>query len=468
MDKLEDSKDLKNVGMASVNDFPIEADYGFTKFCGITKILSFSIAAILVILCFIFAKPTILIHRSDEIPLIDDKYQVDFTIDDISSVNRLLHISAFLENLKEANITFRSEMALTATSDEQLVFTLSDINNNSVLQNSNIQKNSLDLYHIFTDYNLNYDTLSLSLAFETKMEMPKNVSLLIEKGNSLYSLEIISLRCLLALIFAIPIAFSIRDFAKGEMMFEQQLTLAVLCFSMVYADPLAAINLYYPMSFNHMRELIVKDLYICFFIFYILTLYTIIGLEPGVEKMSKLGIPYMFCLIFLVAVMAIDSTFGGSRIFGNTLDPVYDYKLMTFTSFIAFSLFFLYYLFISIKTIIKKQNLEKQRALNYTISSLPFIVGMEVYYGISAFTDIVRNSAFEEVFPLAMFSGCVLVLKCIHRTVKKSERGLYTTPDSKENQDNQFGIETENIPSLPPLSDDSNDQEDPMPSTKTE
>ena len=147
---------------------------------------------------------------------------------------------------------------------------------------------------------------------------------------------------------------------------------------------------------------------------------------------------------------------------------MHDHIIMTFTSFIAFSLFFLYYLFISIKTIIKKQNLEKQRALNYTISSLPFIVGMEVYYGISAFTDIVRNSAFEEVFPLAMFSGCVLVLKCIHRTVKKSERGLYTTPDSKENQDNQFGIETENIPSLPPLSDDSNDQEDPMPSTKTE
>ena len=469
MEDLKDTKSLKNVGMSTVNDFPIEADYNFFKFCGISKFLIYFLSFILIFLCLFLAKPTTLIRKIQEIPFIDDKYQADFTIDDISPLNRLLHISCFFNNVKKDNLTFKTEMTLTATNDEQLAFSLADINNETTL--NVIENNETELYHIFSDNKLNYDLLSLQLSFESKDDMPKNVTLLIEKGNSVYSLEVICIRCVLALIFAVPFALSLKDFIKGNMMIEQSLTLAVLSLCMVYVDPISALNLYYPMSFNHVRVLFVNNTCISLFIFYILTMYELIGLEPGAEKLTKLSIPYIFCLIYFVIGMSVDTSFNNSRVFGNTINLDYDYHLTAMSHFVGFSAFFVFYLILAIKKIILTQGIDKQRAINYTIISFPFLLGLEIFFLISSFTFMIRDTSFEEIVPLALFSGCLLLYKSIFRNVKKTDRGLYTKPESsKENDDNQLGVEAENVPALLPASDSSDgaDQNDPLPSNKVD
>ena len=463
MDKLDSPEigELKNVDMSNVQDYPIEADYNYFKFCGFAKVISYLFCVFLLILCFFSAKPITSIAKTEDLSYVDEKYQADFTIDDISPMNKFIHVYSYLPiTNKVENVTFKDEITISGALEEQMAFSLSETTNSTTL---NVSDGKTDTMHVFTDYKLNYDTLSLALYFESKTEISKNVSIIVEKGNAMYSLESSCVRIIVTLIFAIPFVMSIKEFLARKMMFEQELSFFAICIFMVYADPLCTIGLYYPASFNHTREIVVKDIFMAFFVFFISTLYYLIGLEPGRDKVQRMIFPYAFSVIYLVVVLAIDSTFGGSRVCGNGIDPSYDYSLLTSTSFISFTVFAVVYVYIAISSIVKSQNIDRSRAINYTIVSMPFIIGMEVYYSLLTFTRILYNTAFEEFVPVALLGSCVLLLRRVHMNVKKTDRGLYIKPDVKENEeneDNQFGVDAENVPELPPEDDDDDEQDD--------
>ncbi|EAY16972.1 hypothetical protein TVAG_280890 [Trichomonas vaginalis G3] len=445
-----DPKNLKKLNMEQVNDVPILADLKCSSIFGFNLIFPYVIALILLFSGIFIAKPIYYSNFVEKVSIVDEKYTSEVTISKINQLDRFINVHASFNNVSSSQFLFSGDYHAITTLKEDTIFKLEEKTNNTMI---NVNNQVTDKIHLYSDYALFYDTLQLSLNLQSNVALPNAINIYVRKGNPNYSFMINIIKVVLSFIVAVYIVLGAKKVASRQLMLEQNLSFMVLSALIIFIDPFITLHLFYPLRFNQIRHLISRDIFVSYFIFFICYIYSLIGVEPSQDKTIPLLLPYMIGITYFVSVLATDTSFGGYRMLGSQFDPLTDQLFLNATIFFCYSAFFVYYLFISIKKIFTTSSIDKNRAINYFIASFPTVIVMEIYYSVLVFTNILKNTAYYELIPLAFYTCSVLVFWGLMSQIHEGDRYLYQNADrdnlKEEDNENPIGIDTENIPELP-------------------
>ena len=411
------SENLVNVQINNkdnTEEYPLICDFKTTKTPAFQRVFPYFIILFSLLLSLYHPKMSSSSFETVKLSKKNESSVFSLTYQGIKLINQFLDV----------NIHFKEPTPLNGT----VFVSLMKSGNLTDSFNFDFNKKFPKIAHVIRANALKFDTMQLSFIVNDTTNI-ENVEFV--TSDEVFQKMFIAFKCILSLIAIIYIIIFSRNVIELESQtFEQGLTLCLSTLLICFTDVLSFIDLISAGTINVLRKLMLRDVFYCFYLFYICSIFMFFIREPTEVPALSVGIPFalMFCtLMFLLGTSAcINFTHNAEfdpLLFGNQAE----FNLYETMTYLVFTCLYFYQYFTAKNKVIASS---KQRFESYKSLTLPFVVILGITFIINYF---IPGNSFTAFVPLGVIVGSTIGLMYAHLSVKE-ELAVYEKAGENENQ----------------------------------
>ena len=449
---LEQDNNLQSIDVNNYaeDDIPIIADFPINQFIKFNLILPFILffSTLFLVILFPYTKQTII--QTEKLNYDEKKniYSIESFLANIKPLNEFIKIYfRFDKILNQKSIFISGTASILCFNEEEIICQL-----NSTIKPLNLIVSQIDWNTnpilLFNSENINFDSLNVSLYFNSSNNTLPPFTFLWETRDQNYILLLSSIKIIyISYLIYILIFYSIKFLSKYQFPISHILTSIHMVSFIIKLNPFSLINYFFPIMYNEYLPKITNDFYLIILMFYFLSLFSTFGLEKKVTPKFILTLIF----IFISGITLLINFFLNYKIINYQIMPnninINNFSIFHLIIFIGFLFLLIYFIYSNYLKFKEEDQQEYQNLFDRFYYFFWIVCGFTfsfIFYYILLFTTpLIKNNSLEELIPITLSMMICILMDHAHTTLTLKEIQLiqYNQNDNNNEEFNPIGVD---------------------------